>query len=117
MSVSVADGGLPAEAGSAILDDFLREVAEAATRARAQLAQRDGSSRRLGGRDFVTLAVDAGMPVRRQYTVAEVAEATGKSRSAIYKAIHDGDLPCELPAGFERGALLYPEDVDEWRGL
>lgn len=105
------------EGDTAVLDDFLRSVAEAANRARAQLAQGGGVALRPAGRDFVALAAGAGLPVRRQYTVAEVAEATGKSRSAIYKAIHDGDLPCELPAGFERGALLYPEDVDEWRGL
>lgn len=97
------------------MDEFLLAVIDAASVARRRMA---------GGRvaapapaeDFLSMAVAAGLPVRGQYTVAEVSMATGIPKSTLYKAHRMGLIDWSVPAGFETGAMVRPAQVDEYLG-
>ena len=97
------------------MDEFLRAVIEAAQAARKSMATAEGAGQR-PGEDFLSMAVAAGLPVRGQYTVAEVSMATGIPKSTLYKAHRMGLIDWSVPAGFETGAMVRPAQVDEYLG-
>lgn len=98
------------------MDEFLLAVIDAASAARRRMAGgRPGAT--APAEDFLSMAVAAGLPLRGYYTVAEVSEVTGIPKSTLYTAHREGLIEWMTPRGFERGAIVRPEDVDAYLGV
>lgn len=100
------------------MDEFLLAVIDAASVARRRMAGgRAAATAPAPAEDFLSMAVAAGLPLRGYYTVAEVSEVTGIPKSTLYTAHREGLIEWRTPRGFERGAIVRPEDVDAYLGV
>ncbi|WP_294162821.1 helix-turn-helix domain-containing protein [uncultured Senegalimassilia sp.] len=60
------------------------------------------------------MAVDAGLQNKPMYSVAEIATATGISRSTLNRERYAGRLRYFKPPGMERFVRIRCEWFDEW---
>lgn len=63
---------------------------------------------------LIRMAKLAGFPVKGAYTIREVSEITGRSKSAINAAVRNGDLVAKLSRGASRGRRIEPVDFEPW---
>lgn len=60
------------------------------------------------------MMVDAGMPVKTAYKIAEVSEASSIAKTTINEDARLGKIKTFLPPGRERGRLIRAEWFEEW---
>lgn len=94
-----------------VLGEFFDGFIQLAADARKKL----GGKRTLShGSRALAFAVEIGLPPKMAYTVKEVAEITGVSRSQLYKEHDAGRLKWIIPAGSSKGAVVSVEEIDRW---
>mgnify|MGYP004639312295 CR=1 FL=1 len=64
--------------------------------------------------DLDELAVKAGIPAKPLYSLGELADMTGISRTTIYAEAREGHLKTFMPVGKQRGQLVRKEWFDDW---
>lgn len=79
--------------------------------AAAREVEERGKSRHMGLR---RMAEEAGLPSKPYYSLTEIAQATGISRTTLDEERRAGRMRSFLPVGCERGLLVKCEWFDEW---
>lgn len=94
-----------------VVSEFFGEVMQLAAAAQRKLT---GAQMVAGGSRCLAWAVEAGLPPRMSYTVAETADYSGIDRQTIYREHKAGRLAFVMPRGQESGARVKVEDMDRW---
>lgn len=95
----------------AILSDFFAQVAELAAQAQRTLTGKSALRNRSAA---LAYAVEAGLPPRMAYTVAQTATYTGVPETTLRREHAEGRLAFVVPRGQDRGALIETEEMDRW---
>lgn len=95
----------------ALLSDFFAQVAELATQAQRALTGKGALRNRSAA---LAYAVEAGLPPRMAYTVAQTARYTGVPETTLRREHAEGRLAFVVPRGQDRGALIETEEMDRW---
>lgn len=94
-----------------VMSDFFAGVMQLAADAQQRLT---GKRALRCGSEAMAVAVEAGFPPRMAYSVKEVSEFTGISRSQLYKEHDAGRLRWVIPAGSTKGAVISVAEIDRW---
>lgn len=92
------------------LSQFMQELDELVARTRKRMAENPFPC----GSRALAFAMQAGLPPRMAYTVAETAKYTGLDVNTLYYERDAGRLEFMLPEGKSRGMRIKVDEVDRW---
>lgn len=92
------------------LSQFMQELDELVARTRKRMAENPQPC----GSRALAFAVQAGLPPRMAYTVAETAKYTGLDVKTLYQERDAGRIHFVLPNGNSKGNRITVDEVDRW---